>query len=187
MSELVFMKLDGKSFEGEEPIGNSKGLVRIKTFSHAISQDLAPMRPSVNGTTKELRKGSPTQGPFNVTRYFDKVSPKLFSAACAGIRFERVSVFFCSMNPDTKHEKHTPEPILQILLQNAVITDFQYSYLETWPSEVMSFAYTSIGWRTNWPDPEKGTWQPLEDVGWNGEWNKPVAPAFSTKDWEKWD
>jgi type VI secretion system secreted protein Hcp len=186
MADLLFMKLSGDGFKGEEPIGSSKDLVRIKTFSHDIAQDLVPIRPSAVGSTKEIVRGTPRQGQFTVTRHFDKISPKLFSAATAGIRFDAVSIYFCSVMADSKHEKHEPELILQILLENAVIANFQYGYNSDWPTEIVSFAYTSIGWKTNWPDPTDGTVKPLGDVGWNGELNKPAAPDFNILKWEKW-
>jgi type VI protein secretion system component Hcp len=142
---------------------------------------VAPLRPSVAGTSKELRRGLPMQGLFKVTRYFDKVSPKLFSAASAGIRFDHVWIYFNSIMPDSKHEKHESESILKIQLENVVIAEFSYGYSDTWPTEEMSFAYTSIGWRTNWPDPKTGTLGMLSDAGWNGELNIPFTPAFKDK------
>lgn len=183
MSDLLFMKLKG--IDGEEPIGSDQKLVRIQTYSHAVSQTVAPLRPSVGESTL-LRRGLGDQHQFVVTRHFDKVSPKLFDAASAGIVFEFVVIFYCTVMPDSKGEKSDPEPLLKIVMKNAIISQFEYGFVDTWPQETLSFNYMSIGWDTKWPDPTDGKVASLSPAGWNGEKNVPgslLAP--SDLDWKK--
>lgn len=165
------MRLKGQSFEGEEPIGDDQKLVRIESYSHGIGMPVTSARPSA-GENVNLRRGPCQHGAFTVTKGFDKVSSKLFDAASAGVVFEDVLIFLCSVMSDSKNEKNGPDSILTIHLTNAVIVSFEYSYAGDWPMEVISFSYTSIFWDVSWPDPVDGTINDLEQSGWDGLLNK---------------
>ena len=173
MPDLLFMKLAGDNFKGEEPVSSGTsgpGLVRINSFSHNISQDLARIRPSAHlhsdSEKSMLRKGEPQQGSFTVNRYFDKVSIQLFAAASAGIVFDWVAIYFCSVVKDD--DDHTTKPVWEIFLKRCVIEDFVYEYSGNWPQEVLSFAFTSIEWRTNWPKAYDGSETSALSFGWSG-------------------
>lgn len=191
MSDLLFMKLCGDNFKGEEPItsdtDNGKGLVRINSFSHNITQDLATIRPSAHLHSLDeismLRKGEPQQGYFNVHRYFDKISIQLFAAASAGVVFDWIGIYYCSVMKDD--DDHTTKPVWEIFLKRSVIADFQYEYSGDWPEENISFAFTSIEWRTNWPSAYDGSTTSPVTLGWNGTENKVYEPTdYADQGWE---
>jgi type VI protein secretion system component Hcp len=197
MSDLLFMKLAGDSFKGEEPINDDcdtadhQGMMRINSFSHQISQDIAPIRPSAHkhsDTEKTiLRKGEPQQGLFIVNRYFDKVSPELFAAASAGILFDWVAIYYCSLIKEGEEDVST-EPVWEIILKRSVIADFQYGYSADWPEETISFAFTSIVWRTHLPKAYDGSLSSAHGYIWNGTLNRVQKLAddihYTGKDWE---
>lgn len=168
---LLYMRLKGQSFEGEEPIGDDQKLIRIGSYSHSLGMPVSSARPSA-GENVNLRRGPCQHGTFTVTRGFDKVSSKLFDAAAAGVVFEDALIFLCSMMGGSKNESHGLDSLLTIHLTNAIMTSFQYSYSGDWPIEVIGFSYTSIFWDVSWPDPVDGKVNDMEQAGWDGLLNK---------------
>ena len=58
MADMLFLKLSGENFEGEEPVSQTKGmtgLIRIYSYSHGLSLEMAPLRPSA-GEDARMRR-----------------------------------------------------------------------------------------------------------------------------------
>lgn len=170
--ELLFMRIDG--IEGEEPIGDGEKhkLIKIESYSHGLGMPTAPFRPSV-GTDATLRRSYCRHGLFTVIKGFDKSSPKLFEACANGVVFPTVVIYLCLHRPDPLTKDEEMQPLLSIVMTDAVMASFEYGFSGEWPVETIGFRYTSIGWKTDWIDPETGQDATLEPVGWDGSENAP--------------
>lgn len=173
MASLLYMRLEG--IEGEEPLGSDEKAIRLNSYSHNLTLPVAPMRPSV-GDGATLRRSYCQHGHFQVTKGFDRTSPKLFNACANGVVFETVAIYLCMSAKTTSptSDGYEPEPFLSILLKTSVIADFRYGYSGEWPVETLAFRYTSIGWKTGWVNPETGEDENLEPIGWDGAENAPA-------------
>lgn len=170
MTQMLYLKLEG--VEGEEPIGDdSQDAIAIIDYSHSIHREMAAVRPSA-GAEATRRRSAGIHAPFVVHKAFDKTSPRLFAAAVAGVVFKHAVVYSCSQDVSALTGSSKPLPFLTIVLKNAVIVDFNYSYEGSWQMERIAFDYETIAWQADWKDPESGDSETLEPVGWEGSKNK---------------
>jgi len=187
MPDMLFMRLQGDNFAGEEPIGDSKDLIRILSYSHNISTPVSALRPNV-GDDARNRRGPCEHGLFRVTKALDKTSSKLFSASCNGIMFKNVAIFLCSQDFNSSSNTSEMQPFFTIYLTEAIIAEYSYECEGKWPLEYLSFHYTSIGWDLDWIDPDPGddtaTLTQLSEVGWDGTKDKEATISSSEVKWE---
>lgn len=181
MASLLFMKLEG--VDGEEPIGESQEMIAIHGYSHSLTMPVAPSRPSV-GKDAVFRRTYCQHGLFTVVKGFDVSSPKLFEACANGVVFPNAVVHVCSQDFNSTKKKSGPEPFLSIVLSDALMVDFSYGFENGWQVESIAFRYASIGWKTEWRNPEDGKVANLEPVGWDGLANVPEQPSVpKSVDW----
>lgn len=187
MADMLFMRLQGDNFAGEEPIGDSKDLIRILSYSHNISTPISALRPNV-GDDARNRRGPCEHGLFQVTKALDKTSSKLFSACCNGVMFKNAAIFLCSQDQNSMTKTSEMNPFFTINLAEAIIADYSYKCEGQWPLEFLSFHYTSIGWDLDWIDPDPSnltaTLTQLSDVGWDGTKDKEASISSSSVKWE---
>ena len=172
MADLLFMRVEG--IEGEEPIGQDDDLIRIGSYAHSLSMPVTPVRPSV-GKESAQRRSYTQHGLFRVMKGLDKSSPKLFAASAQGVLLPTVVIFLCRQEKNLLTKEFTPTPLLTITMTDVVIANFDYGYSDGWPTESIALQYQSIGWEVDWVNPEDGTNDRLEPVGWNGTTNKSEA------------
>ena len=165
------MRLEG--IEGEEPIGDSQKLIKLQSYSHSLAMPSVPARPSV-GKDVALRRSYCEHGLFRVVKAFDNTSPKLFEACANGVVFPSVLIYLCIHRANPLSKDQELEPMLTIVLSDAIMASFDYAFDADWPMEHVGFRYSSIGWKTDWIDPEKGSDKKLEPVGWEGTENTPA-------------
>jgi type VI secretion system secreted protein Hcp len=167
----LYMRID--DIKGQEPIGDDPmDLIKIISYRHALLMPIAPFRPSV-GMHARLRRSYCEHGLFTVTKGFDKTSPKLFEACANGVVFPTVLIHLCiTKGKGAKLKEREMDPMLTIVMTDAVMASFDYGFAGEWPIETIEFRYTSIGWKTTWVDPKDGKEEFLSPVGWNGGTNK---------------
>lgn len=181
MSQMLFMRVDG--IEGEEPIGDSQKMIMIASYSHGVGISISPSRPSL-GKDATLRRSYCQHGLFQVTKGFDKTSPKLFDACTNGVIFPNVVIYACNSSFNSMTKSSEPKPFLSIVMTEAVMAEFQYGFSDGWQVESIGFRYSSIGWTTNWVSPEDGKAETLEPVGWDGLTNEEASvPVPSSLKW----
>jgi type VI protein secretion system component Hcp len=163
MSTMLFLRLDG--IEGEEPIGDSQKMISLMSYRHRVGPQITSLRPSA-GEHVRLRRSPCQHGLFTVIKGYDKTSPELFRACTAGVEFPKAIVFLCTS--DVRKNSSKPITLLRIVMENAVMADYSYYFEGGWQIENIGFRYASIGWISNWIDPDTGDDVPKFDVGWDG-------------------
>lgn len=142
-------------------------MIRLEAFQHSLSLPVADVRPSVLGGLPRL--GHAEHNLMSIQRKLDPSTIELMKAHTAGTLLTVVHIFGCRLieTSDTR----VPCPILQILMSNVLITDYQYELSGETATETLALRYSSIGWRirpikrgTDTP----GTWA---ECWWDGTKN----------------
>ena len=184
MAKLIFLKIEG--IDGEEPIGETpeKKMIRLSGYSHSLDMELSASRPSL-GPDATLRRSYCRHGLFAVQKGLDLATPKLLQACANGVIFPNVAIHVCTLQDVTfPSRKKVPKPILSIVMTDAIIAHHSYGFQDKWPTEQISFQYTSIGWNCNWYKPKDGSSTAIP-TGWDGSSNEdkvlavPAAVKFS--------
>jgi len=127
----IFLKLDG--IEGESEDDKHKKEIQLLTFSFGATQ------PGSAGHGGGAGVGRAQMHDFEVSKYVDKASPKLFEACAAGTHTAN-ALLVCRKAGGTQQE------YLKVLLKDVIISSIRTASLggEHLPTENISLTYSFI-------------------------------------------
>lgn len=162
MSSAVdfFMKVDG--IEGESLDDKHKGEIQLLSFSLGATQ------AGTAGIGGGSGSGKVQLHDFQVTKYFDKASPKLFEACATGKHTPKV-VVVCRKAGGTQQE------YLKYTFSDVLISSITHSGSgsEVLPTENLSLNYSKIEMEYK-PQDEKGGLGGVVKSGWDAAKNVKV-------------
>jgi type VI secretion system secreted protein Hcp len=85
----AYLSIDG--VPGESTDDKHKDWIEVLSFGHEMSQPVSSTKSSSGGATS----GRTQHGDFQITKFVDKSSPKLYDAVSNGKHFSKVSIEVC--------------------------------------------------------------------------------------------
>ncbi len=127
----------GKDFEGEATAKGMEKKIEIFSFSWGAS---APV--TVGPGSDGISASRVSISSFNVMKKTDKVSPKLFQAACLGTHIPKIDVFLRKQTG-----KGGQDVFLSYKFEEAMVESVQWSGSsggDDTPTESLSFAFSKV-------------------------------------------
>ncbi len=130
MAVDYYLKIDG--IQGEATDQDFKDQINLLSFSWGGSQV-----SSAHTRTEGSGAGKVELSDFSVTKHFDKSSPQLFKALCAGTHSTTAVLSAVKAGSNGK-------PFLQLSFAELFVTSQHISATDELPSESVSFSYKQI-------------------------------------------
>ncbi len=142
----VFLKIDG--IPGESTDDKHKDWIEILSVKHGMTQPASSTRSSAGGATAERTNHE----DYEVVKYLDKASPKIFESLCKGTHHKSVDLEFCRAGGNK-------ELYMKINMEEVLISSVKHlgsSQQKTagaaqgtgdaFPKEAVAFNYGRIKW-----------------------------------------
>jgi len=129
MAVDFFLKLDG--IDGESVDEKHKNEISVLSFSWGGSQTTSVAGSGGSGA------GKVNLSDFSIMKHYDKASPKVFKAMCAGTHIKTGTLTAVKAGGDGK-------PFMKIDFKELFVTSHQVSASSEVPTESVSFSYNEI-------------------------------------------
>ncbi|MCI3943977.1 SciM protein [Pseudomonas syringae] len=164
MSFDAFMQIDG--VEGESLDADHKGWVELLSYHYDASQSISTSASSSGGASA----GGVALGDFQISKYVDQATPKLFELCCRGAHFKNVTVRI--------HRAGTEKfKYMDIVLEDVLISTVSGQGAERggFPVEIITLNYGRIKFEYSRQRRADGGSAGTVSGGWDRIANKPFA------------
>lgn len=164
MSFDAFMKVDG--VEGESLDDGHKGWIELLSYHYDAMQSISQTASSSGGATA----GGVSLGDFQISKYIDRATPKIFELCCTGSHIKTVTI--------RVHRAGTEKfKYLDIVLEEVLIALVSGQGAENsgFPVEVVTLNYGRIKFEYSQQRRADGGSAGIVSGGWDRTANKPFA------------
>lgn len=162
----AFLKVD--TVPGESQDSGHKDWIEILGYNHEIIQPASASASTAGGGTAERCEHK----DFEITKFIDKASPKLYEACCKGSHLKEVIIELCRAGGDkVKYMEIKMEKV--IVSRISPIGDPKGK--DAFPSEKVCFNYGTIGWTYTQQKRDDGSGGGNVAAGWSLIENKTTA------------
>ncbi|MFJ4351158.1 Hcp family type VI secretion system effector [Pseudomonas sp. NPDC089428] len=164
MSFDAFMKVDG--IEGESLDEGHKGWIELLSYHYDAMQTISHTASSSGGAST----GGVTLGDFQISKYIDRATPKLFELCCRGLHIKTVTI--------RVHRAGAEKfKYLDIVLEEVLIAlvSGQAAEQSGLPVEVVTLNYGRIRFEYTQQRRVDGGSAGIVSGGWDRTTNKPFA------------
>ena len=134
MATDSYLKIDG--VPGESTDSQHQDWIELLSFSHHFAQPVSATESSAGGGTV----GRVNMGPFSVTKYLDKASPKLSEYCCSGKHMPNMTIEMMRASGDSRVK------YMEIKLDDVVVAEIMHGHAGDFPTETVSFNFAKIKW-----------------------------------------
>ena len=132
----AYLQIEG--IPGEATESKHKDWIELTSVQHGVTQPISSTKGSAGGGAT----GRSVHGPFVITKFLDKATPKLFEAVSSGKHFKKVQIDVCRAGGDKV--KYYEVKMEEVLISN--VTTSGHGGSDELPSESVSFDYGKIEW-----------------------------------------
>ncbi len=161
-----FLKIDG--IPGESTDDGHKEWIELLDFGHEMTQPASATVSSAGGAGAERTD----HADFQIKKFLDKASPKIYEALCKGTHIKEVLIEMCRAGGDKVK-------YMEIKMEEVIVSNVKAAGnpkgAEGFPTELVSFNYGKINWTYTQQKRADGSGGGNVTAGWSLIDNKAAA------------